>query len=560
MKYLKIGRYELVAIGVIAFAVGLRILIAALGLPFSNSDEGTMGIMARHIAYTGEHPVMFYGQNYMGSIEAYIAAAFFHLFSPSLLTLRLSVVLLVACFFVTTYLLASLLYSKSLALASLAILSIGSLPYLTRQTIATGGSSQTLLFGSLAYLLAAWLALTYRRGLPLRIKLWRLAGYFVWGLVVGLALWSDMVVLPFVVTAALLLLFCGRELLWACIPLVLGFVIGIYPDYYFSATVLPGTSPLVTLFGLFQGSTTQAPKTLHDILHGISNTLLISLPTATANPFCPVLEITFLGDNTPQTPACNAVHGVWSGGYILLLLIAFALAFVALWQLFAPARLAQESMGSFERRQALVRQVARMVMLLGGGLAIVAYSISSAPMGWPGFHARYLIGLLIITPAVIDPLWRLASMIKPAMTKQQQIGVWGARGVFAVIAAVLLIGTVMALSEVPSNQAVMQRQFDLINNLQRVGVTHMYTDYWTCNNVAFLSNERIICGVVDGNLQPSHNRDPHYWSIISQDPHSALVFPLDSGQLPAARKKAVDAPGKYKKYNFDGYEVYVPLS
>ncbi len=174
------------AMAIITFAAGLRIVLIALGWPPTNSDESTMGIMALHIAYHGEHPLIFYGQTYMGSLEAYLGALFFHLFGgPSFFALRLGVVLLVTCFFLTIYLLASLLYSKRLALVTLAVLSVGSIPELTRQTIATGGSSQTLLFGSLTFLLATWLSLTYKQGLPLRARLIRLCGYSIWGLSLG---------------------------------------------------------------------------------------------------------------------------------------------------------------------------------------------------------------------------------------------------------------------------------------------------------------------------------------------------------------------------------------
>ena len=104
MKYLKIGIDEICAFAIITFAIVLRIILASQNWPPTNSDEGTMGLMARHIAYGGEYPIVFYGQNYMGALEAYIAAAMFHLFGPSLFTLRLSVILLNAFFFVSMYL------------------------------------------------------------------------------------------------------------------------------------------------------------------------------------------------------------------------------------------------------------------------------------------------------------------------------------------------------------------------------------------------------------------------------------------------------------------------
>ncbi len=55
---------------IIVFALGLRITLIAFGWPFTNSDEGTMGLMARHIAYNREFPIFFYGYDYMGALEA----------------------------------------------------------------------------------------------------------------------------------------------------------------------------------------------------------------------------------------------------------------------------------------------------------------------------------------------------------------------------------------------------------------------------------------------------------------------------------------------------------
>jgi len=399
LKYLKIGKYELYAVALIVFAAGLRIVLAALNWPPTNSDEGTMGIMALHIAYHGETPQFFYGQEYMGALEAYLAAMFIHLFGgPSLFALRLGVILLVTLFFVSTYFLTRMLFSRQLALVTLAVLSVGSIPYLTRQMIATGGSSQTLLFGSLAFLFAAWLGLTYRRGVRLRVRLWRFGGYFCWGLVVGLALWSDMVVLPFLAMAGLLLLlFCWRDLLWSWFGVVAGVFVGMFPSLQFS--MLHQLNPLQVMLGLFQGTSSQAPHTLPGTLHGIYETLFVSVPTATGEPFCPVQEIAFLSDNTPRTPACEAIRGIWGVGYTVLLVLALVLAVVALWRI--PSR---TEMDAGEKRQVVVRSCARLLLLLAGGLAIAGFAISSAPVSWPGFHARYLIGLLIITPVVIEPL------------------------------------------------------------------------------------------------------------------------------------------------------------
>jgi hypothetical protein len=552
LKYLKIGKYELCAAALIVFAASLRVVLAALNWPPTNSDEGTMGIMALHIAYRGETPQFFYGQEYMGALEAYLAAMFIHLFGgPSLFALRLGVILLVTLFFISTYLLTSLLFSRQLALVTLAVLSVGSIPYLTRQMIATGGSSQTLLFGSLAFLLAAWLGLTYRRGARFQTKLWRFVGYFFWGLVVGLALWSDMVVLPFLGMAGLLLLlFCWRDLLWSWLALLVGIFVGMFPSLQYSAQ--HQLNPLQVMLGLFQGTSSQAPHTLPGILFGFYQTLFVSVPTATGEPFCPVQEIAFLSDNAPRTAGCEAIRGVWGVGYFVLLLVALVLAIIALRRVRS-----RTSLDTGEKRQQVIRSIARLLLLTAGVLAIVGYAVSSAPVSWPGFHARYLIGLLIITPAVLEPLWNAVSGLRvegPAV----RVKAFASSGLLLLMLVVLLIGTVMAFSEVRAAQTSNQQWSKLSNDLERIGAKHIYTDYWSCDNIAFISNERVICAVVNSELHASHNRDPRYYTIVSHDPRAAYVFPIN-GQLAVVNLKVQQHPEHFRRYEFDGYIVYQPV-
>ncbi len=560
MKYLKFGIYEFYALAIIVFAIGLRIFLLAMGWPPTDSDEGTMGIMARHIAYHGEHPYVFYGQNYMGTIEAHVGAVFFHLLGPSLFSLRLSVILCVTLFLISTYLLASLLYSKKVALVTLALLSFGSIYTITRETLATGGSTQTLLFGSLAFLLASWLSLTYIRGASLRTKLSRFVGYIFWGLVLGLGFWSDMIVLPFFACAVLLMvIFCWRDLLWAWVGVLGGFIVGAYPILTYSIQAArSGNSVLKTLFGLFQGSTVQAPHGLQQILHAVKGTVLISVPTATGYPFCPVMEQSFLSDNTVQTPLCTLGHAIWGIGYIALLVLSVVLTLSVLWRIW---RQGQFTLRVVDTRRTIVRSVSQLLLLGSAILAISAYSLSSAPVGWPGYHSRYLIGLLIVTPALLAPLWNAASNRYTMKLPQQWLPTLiknGGRIALAGIALVYLIGIVMLFSEVPATQAANQRQTDLINHLVAAGHTHIYTEYWECDKIAFESNERVICGVLYPDLQPSHNRVPNYFNIVHADSQAAYVFSLGSPQIPLLDKRLATSKQKYERSVMDGYVVWQP--
>ncbi len=555
LKYYKNNRYEYYAAALIVFAIGLRLLLAALGWPSTNSDEGTMGLMGLHIAYHGQYPSIYWGQNYMGVLEAYLAAFYFHLIGPSLFALRLSVITLITFFFVNMYLLTSLLYSKKMALVALALLSVGSAPELTRQIITTGGSAETLSLGSFVFLLTIWLALSYRPGASWQAKSRRLALYLLWGLAVGCGLWSDMVVLPtFAMAGLLLLVFCWRELLWSSLGMFVGIVIGALPLITYNLQVAGKDSNSVKiLLGLFQGSQTQAPQTLHGLLHGLLSTILVSIPTATGSPVCPVLEVAAgPADTSPHSLACTIVHASWGGAYVILLAIALLFALRMLIRF--RSTMATESF--IDQRQSSVRKIAALILLGSAILSLSIYAISSGPQSWPGFHARYIIVVLIATPAIIAPLWHAATNHTSPTTWLERLLVFGSRSIIIATAILLLAGTAIVFSQVPIAQAANQQRDELIQHLSSIGATHIYTDYWTCDALAFEAQEHIICAVVDSNLSLSHNRSPYYVQIVSTDPHAAYVF-HQSDPLPALLQRNSN---HYRHYLFNGYIVYQPTS
>ena len=136
-KYLHFDLYRLGALCLIVNATALRLLLIT-NWPVLNSDEGTMGLMAMHIVNQGKIPLFFYGQGYVGSLEAILASPLFLLFGPSHFTLRLGSVFLYALFLLNMYLLTRIIYTKTLALFTLLVLSFGSDSVLSIQLSATG--------------------------------------------------------------------------------------------------------------------------------------------------------------------------------------------------------------------------------------------------------------------------------------------------------------------------------------------------------------------------------------------------------------------------------------
>ena len=122
----------------------------------------------------------------------------------------------------------------------------------------------------------------------------------------GLGVWSDMIVVPYFAMACLLLVFfCWRELFSPALLFLLGgFCFGMMPLLIFNYESLNGTNSFFVLLGLFHGSGEQAVHTLSQILHNILSTIQVSVPMATGEPFCPVNEWPWIGDNSSRSTAC----------------------------------------------------------------------------------------------------------------------------------------------------------------------------------------------------------------------------------------------------------------
>lgn len=578
---LRVGRYivapgTLCAAGIIAIAVALRLLLSALGWPPDDGDEGTMGILALHIAYHGAHPIYFYGQAYMGTLEGYLGALFSHLFGASVFTLRLGAVLLYALFLACMYLLARLLYNTPVALIALFLLSLGTQEMLFRQVEAAGGYAETLLFGAVALLLASWLALrppTEPKRDDVRATWLRGLAVFGWGLATGLGLWSDTLVLPFLVTSAALLLLFRRKELRSRTGLVLlaGLLLGALPVILHDLTSPLDQSIIAVTWQLsHQGGGTD-PSLLAG---GVLGTLTVSLPNILgATATCPI-KIHDAWPISSQSLGCEVIRTGWGLGYLVLLALAAYLALRVLVPLFRRVRAAPLDE---QQRHSAALHAARLALVASGLLVLAAYVVNpiAARAPWPS--SRYLIGLLLTFPAVLWPIWSLRSISVPVwigrggqrpydanVSAAKPTPPWRPRAapflrwaLLLLIAFVLVRGTIGAVAGAASAAATSNPQHTLIASLERAGVTHIYTDYWNCDSIAFQTRERIICAVLNDTLAPGYNRYGPYVAAVRADPCAAYVLPAGSS-MAAAFARQPPRGVAYHHTAFDGYEVYSP--
>ena len=184
--------FVVVLAAILLVAAGYKALIVSLGLVPFNADEAIVGLMAGHIL-KGETPLFFYGQAYMGSLDAYLVAAGFALFGRSVAVIRLVQAILYLLTIITTVFLGRAFWGSTKAgLIAGGLLAIPTVNLTLYTTASLGGYGEALLIGNLV-LLCGW-NLAHRPA-PGAGENRQRAGYYglflLWGFLAGLGFWAN---------------------------------------------------------------------------------------------------------------------------------------------------------------------------------------------------------------------------------------------------------------------------------------------------------------------------------------------------------------------------------
>jgi hypothetical protein len=120
-----VGGWVVLALTLALAAAGRLLLAARRGWPTFNSDESIVGLMTDDILRHGAHPVFFYGQNYMGVLQAYLAVPFFLLLGGTPYALLVTATAETILFFFILYLVTCEVFSREVALVTLLLLAAG---------------------------------------------------------------------------------------------------------------------------------------------------------------------------------------------------------------------------------------------------------------------------------------------------------------------------------------------------------------------------------------------------------------------------------------------------
>lgn len=567
---------------IVACGTGLRLWLILRGWPRLDSDVAIIGLMARHILYAGERPVFYYGQHYMGALDAYVAAGSFAILGPTPFALAVSTVPLSIGFLLLAFWLGRAVGGVAVGLMTLTYFALG--PALA---LYLGGAYPPfeiiVVFGAVL----CWLV--YRRlrdprPLPRGPRSWMLALalYGAFGIVAGLGIWSDVLLLVLAV-AGIIVLAIGRPRELFNLPglaLVAGVVVGGWP--FLAYNVQHGWASFAEL------AAQSRPATQHGLLPSfpallgqLGGTLAVGIPVTLGSPRVCVGQ-GMIWNSYPPTLATLGASALCTGLNALFAACVLGCYAAVAWpigvhatrrlRVAARARSPRATLRAFFARTLPPANALRVMLLLVALGTLGLYTLSDSARTNEFTASRYLIPLYLTVPLIFAAHWGLARPGILAMRSRlaahygqarvQRLGrgvhargrpawsptsVWrratsgAAAGAMLLMLAFAAYGTgatiTRALNTTLYATPVSPRDQALLETLNAHAITRFTSDYWTCFRIAFESGERIRCAVRSQNgpiiADGAVNRYPPYTLLLEQTRFPAYIVPaggtLDRG-------------------------------
>jgi len=537
---------------IILLGVAVQVWAALQGSANFNADEAIWGLMARHILFQRQMPTYFYGQRYLGTLEALFAALFLRWMGPDrIIALRILPIFLFGGFLTLYGILVSRVWGKQVALFSLVVLAFpGLILFWTFNSVCAYGTVLTL--GTTALLLFY---------APAAQKRWLdYAGWLIFGFIVGLGLWIHPMTIVYFVAIALVYwlqtpewsvlygklgTFCDRVVgisLRELAPMLSLGLLGLGIMAFFTAGCEPytlyvkaqsiarfillfiGSGAVLMAFGVsverkhwflrivalgIGGVVGNLPQWRAWLFYGVA-------PDSAVIPACPTGILSRLqlvmGQLVPAMwgilPLWNiAGDSFWYTGLRILILVVMLIAFVvfiwterlALWSLISLTPLSRKTGRAV--MWGVLFGLPILLVLLGGNI-------------YDKFHVRYLIISWQIN-AVILALFLSRVVKRSKVLGLCLIGLWIVQ---VGVGNLMRIGQYwQAKRELWSPKVVAE----LEDFLRQHHVTGGYAEYWIAYPLDFLSEERLIFAPYN-----RIDRYPQYTQEVAKLSIRALILPV----------------------------------
>jgi 4-amino-4-deoxy-L-arabinose transferase-like glycosyltransferase len=510
-----------------------------------DSDQAVLGLMAYHIQ-AGERPIFYYGQSYMGSLEAYLAAPLFSLFGANDWTLRLPTLAFSVGFVGALYWLGLTLYSRWIAVLAGLFVALGPAILMNWSTVAGSGYIEVMVCGVLLFLLAV--RYPDLRAMPVATAL-------AIGFLAGLGVWMQPMIGEYLVPVAAAFVVrllvipndafpsalprLGRALAAIALSSLAGgapFLIYNLHTHWATITAIQTRLPGAGHLAVAEGLTTQALP------------ILLGLVTPTTVP----QVFTRLMTDHPFNYWIGVVVGTYVLARLILdpgVLLARIAALPRLPQLGLSVAQADASAPGGEGNAVRPSSAAMhrdSVLALFTATCLLFFLFSGfGAMSWAVSLPRYLIPMYTITPLVLD-------CFIPRHPKR--LDRW-----LATLAVGVLIVAGVATTLTTQPRAGIS---GLTQLLEARHVRIAYTDYWLANRIAFETHERVLGVAVTDTLALGQERVPAYLPVAARTPAAkeAWIFVAGSAGEKRFRRLMQRRSIHATRLSWDGQAVYVQLS
>jgi hypothetical protein len=453
--------------------VGLALRLAVIASPLGeiDGDEAVVGLMARHIAFLGERPVFYWGQPYLGSLEAFTAAPLFRIFDSSTVLLKLVPTAYSLGFLAFSAMLARDLFGTGPGLATAAYLAVPPAVWAVWSTKARGGYAEVLFLGEALLLVT----LVFAREPGRRVAM-------LWGLLAGLAFWTHLLAIVYIAPAVLYLVLGrrGRFASGQLGMLLVGLLVGVLP-----LLVDNFSNGFRTVAALLQPPDLpiDPPAQLVRFFRvGVPVLLGLGQPTTSQTMF---------DQDWPLRPA----------GHLIVALAAVAVLTLAVLTYLPAVRRLLKCGADHLSAPALLVFVALVVP------PVVALS----RFGFFVSEPRYALPLYSTVPLLAGVLWRAPwpTLRAPIVGLVMAFNLWS------------LLSTDQRLwrpEDTPDSTAATRSE--LVRYLVPQDRHQMYTDYWIGYPVMFETRETVLAYVISGGF----NRYVPPADNVQRTPNPAWVF------------------------------------
>ncbi|MCJ7626663.1 MAG: hypothetical protein MUO76_24490 [Anaerolineaceae bacterium] len=454
-------RNNLILVVLLAAAAAWKTVLLGMNVFSFNSDEAIVALMAKHIL-SGERPIFFYGQSYMGSLDAFLVAGGFLIFGQHVWVIRLIQSILYLLTIITTVWIAKVFFnSYRSGIIAAAILAVPTVNILLYTTISLGGYGEALLLGNLILLSVFGIL---RNSKAFSGRLLYIIEPFHWislllGILMGIGLWANGITLVYSIPSVIMIIWIFlesrkqigyRRMALSLGSIIFGFIIAAFPYWIYGFQ-----EGWQILLSELLGSAVSVEKIsyIQKILLHAANMFLMSPPL-------------IFGFRPP-----------WGIRWLMLPLIPFV-NFLWFWILWVYI-------------QKLIKKNRKRVpnLLLFGVICtltagFVCTSFGSDPSG------RYFLPLGVLLAII-------AAEAIQEITHSTKIQIC----LITLLIVYQLFSTIQVASENPPGLttqfdpiAILDHTYDqeLIDFLTAEDEIYGYTNYWTAYPLAFLSDEELI--------------------------------------------------------------------